>query len=89
MEPLVIPVPGNHDLWTGMKQKLGNFDVLENFWKEEEDQVIEFLAEELWLEGDASRFEPLFVTYTSWLEKSISAPERPAGCCGAPVPLSG
>lgn len=70
-DPLVIPVPGNHDLAWPDKKKLRNYRVLDNFGRDPSHQDIAVFRDELWQDRDASLLEPLFGSYTAWLEKSI------------------
>lgn len=70
-DPLIIPVPGNHDLVWPPKGKLRNFRMLDDFWNRLDEEDIAYFRDELWRDLNASFFKPLFRNYTSWLERSI------------------
>jgi predicted MPP superfamily phosphohydrolase len=70
-DPLVIAVPGNHDLAWPAERQLRNFRVLENLWNDPDHPDLRCLCEEFWSEHRATFFDPLFDAYTSWFEKNI------------------
>ncbi|MEO5369887.1 MAG: SUMF1/EgtB/PvdO family nonheme iron enzyme [Magnetococcus sp. DMHC-1] len=70
-DPLVIPVPGNHDLVRPQGLAAFPYAILNNFGKGRDDSYIAQLLDTLWEKRDAAFFNPLFVNYQNWLERSI------------------
>ncbi|MBF0183173.1 MAG: metallophosphoesterase [Magnetococcales bacterium] len=70
--PVIIPVPGNHDLLRP-KSKLAarNLQILDNFAQGDADEFIKELNNDLWNRKDASFFMPLFHHYQQWLQEYI------------------
>ncbi|MBF0143842.1 MAG: SUMF1/EgtB/PvdO family nonheme iron enzyme [Magnetococcales bacterium] len=79
--PLVVPVPGNHDLQRPKGRQAFPFAILEHFSKGNADNNIKDLNEELWEDKNASFFEPLFENYRAWLKKSILPTWKKRGIC--------
>ncbi|MBL8660110.1 MAG: SUMF1/EgtB/PvdO family nonheme iron enzyme [Rhodospirillales bacterium] len=73
-DPLVIPVPGNHDVLHLDDLDIASFYNLDNFWKDPEHPFIESLRKRLWEGRNAAYFGPLFGNYVGWLERSILPP---------------
>ncbi|HIJ83976.1 MAG TPA: P-loop NTPase, partial [Magnetococcales bacterium] len=70
-DPLIIPVPGNHDLSRPKGMATLPYSVLEKFGKGRDDPAIALLLDTLWEEKDASYLAPLFANYQEWLERTI------------------
>ncbi len=71
-DPLVIPVPGNHDLVRPSGGARRAFRILDKFADDPGDEDILDLGDELWRPPqDAGFFSPLFGNYIEWLENSI------------------
>lgn len=70
-DPLVIPVPGNHDLVHLDDLDITNFYNLDNFWKDPDHRFMKSLPKGLWEERNAAYFDPLFGNYVGWLDRSV------------------
>ena len=71
--PIIVPVPGNHDLKRPEGREVRPYRFLDNYSKGREDDDIADLMDELWGEKlDTSFFEPLFAAYEAWFERTIS-----------------
>ncbi len=72
-DPLILPVPGNHDLERPEGREAFQYRVLENFSRGRDDPDIKWLMDTIWETppGDASFFTPLFANYQSWFRSSI------------------
>ncbi|MBF0347449.1 MAG: SUMF1/EgtB/PvdO family nonheme iron enzyme [Magnetococcales bacterium] len=79
VEPLIIPVPGNHDLVRPKGMASLKFNVLKNFNMGREDPQIAFLLDTLWNKKKAQFFKPLFGNYQEWLKRSILPPLEQRG----------
>jgi len=70
-EPVLLPVPGNHDLIRPEGTDARTYHILRSLDVTTDDSVVEDLYQELWKERDASFVEPLFAGYRGWFEKRI------------------
>ncbi|MEO5379185.1 MAG: metallophosphoesterase, partial [Magnetococcus sp. DMHC-6] len=77
VRPLVIPVPGNHDLVRPDELWLLFYAVLDHFDKGNAHSGIKSLNEKLWVKKDVSFFTPLFGNYQNWLNSKIR-PKNPS-----------
>jgi len=70
-EPLIIPVPGNHDLIRPEGMDALSYRVFESYDQGADDKDVRMLDEKLWTERDASFVKPLFKDYLTWLGRRI------------------
>jgi hypothetical protein len=78
-EPLLLAVPGNHDVaWPG-EDELGDYAVLESWANGDESPPVQAFRKRLFREvaPSADRLEPLFREYTRWFQRRI-APQLPS-----------
>jgi energy-coupling factor transporter ATP-binding protein EcfA2 len=70
-EPLLVPVPGNHDVaWpTGRAALL--YRILRSFDGTVDDPEVAEIHEELWKKRDASFIDGLFPGYRPWFERRV------------------
>ncbi|MBF0109153.1 MAG: SUMF1/EgtB/PvdO family nonheme iron enzyme [Magnetococcales bacterium] len=78
-DPLILPVPGNHDLVRPKGMASLPYAILKEFDKGRDHPAIAILLDTLWKEKDATYFVPLFKNYQDWLERSILPPLRQRG----------
>ncbi len=71
VDPLVIPVPGNHDLVRPEGRNRSNLSVLKSFWSNPDDEDLLAFKDAIWKEKDVSAFDPLFKNYSHWLNESV------------------
>ncbi len=88
-EPLIIPVPGNHDLVRPQGMASTRFDFLKKFNMGREDPSIAILLDTLWNKKKAQLFKPLFKNYQEWLERSILPPLKQRGISFTPSHFPG
>jgi len=69
--PLVVPVPGNHDLLRPQRTAAFAYHVLDEFNQGAGNRDVRILEEELWEHRDASFVAPLFEPYQAWLGERI------------------
>ncbi len=67
--PIVIAVPGNHDVQP--PRKVRTFHFLRELHRGRDDPAVAELLDELWTDHDASFIEPLFTEYSAWLERRV------------------
>ncbi|MCP4664575.1 MAG: SUMF1/EgtB/PvdO family nonheme iron enzyme [bacterium] len=70
-EPLIIPVPGNHDLIRPQGMDALPYRVFESYDQGADDKGVRMLDEKLWTDRDASFVKPLFKDYLTWLGRRI------------------
>ncbi len=68
-EPIIIPVPGNHDLARPQDDDAYRYMILDHY--EDDAPKPQTLKKQLWKERDASLLDPLFANYRAWLANSI------------------
>ena len=73
MTPLIIPVPGNHDIKRPQGTEVFGFLVLDKY-SNNKDSYAELFKKTLWQQQNSQLLKPLFKNYQSWLEKSILPP---------------
>ena len=75
-EPLIIPIPGNHDLVRpkGFKEA-SRFLILEKYGEGNDNDFVKELIADLWEKRHASFLKPLFAPYLAWLKRRI-LPQR-------------
>ena len=69
--PLIVPVPGNHDLQRPQGRDARAYRVLRDYEDELDDPDVELLREELWGQSDASFLHPLFANYLQWFDTCV------------------
>ncbi len=69
--PLIVPVPGNHDLIRPQRTAAFAYHVLDEFNQGAGNRDVRVLEEELWEHRDAAFVEPLFEHYQAWLDERI------------------
>ncbi len=69
-EPIIIPVPGNHDLARPQDDDAYRYTILDHY--EDDAPKPQRLKKQLWRDRNASLIEPLFANYRAWLAKSIA-----------------
>ncbi|MCP4594200.1 MAG: SUMF1/EgtB/PvdO family nonheme iron enzyme [bacterium] len=69
--PLIIPVPGNHDLIRPQGVAALAFRVLDTYCESTDNPDVRLLDETFWDHRDASFIEPLFKNYSAWLRRRI------------------
>ncbi|MFN7964059.1 MAG: SUMF1/EgtB/PvdO family nonheme iron enzyme [Thermoanaerobaculia bacterium] len=71
-DPLVLAVPGNHDLARPTGRELAARRFLERYHGGREDPDVAWLEDELWgKKKDCSFLEPLFAPYHAWFDRAI------------------
>ncbi len=71
-DPLVVPVPGNHDLSRPHGPATLAYRVLDHYLEGATDnEDVRLLDEMLWDTRDASFLAPFFAAYTEWFERRI------------------
>lgn len=70
-EPVIIAIPGNHDLVRPQGVEAFPFLVLEQVGARADDPSVKLLLEKLWTERDASFLDPLFAPYLAWWKRRI------------------
>ncbi len=70
-DPLIIPVPGNHDLIRPKGMEALSYRVFESYDQGADDKDVRMLDELLWKDRDASFVKPLFKDYLTWLGRRI------------------
>jgi len=68
--PLVVAVPGNHDLQRPEAERAREYLFLE-MYDELDNPVVSGERKRLWEESDASSIAPLFEGYSAWLTRSL------------------
>lgn len=69
-DPLIIPVPGNHDVCRPADTQLRQYRFLDNFWMNPDHADIAIFRRELW-QDHTRPLAPLFSTYSAWLQRRI------------------
>jgi formylglycine-generating enzyme required for sulfatase activity len=69
--PLIVPVPGNHDLARPAGRGAFAFRVFDLLERGRDDPDVELLENELWTQRDASFIAPLFENYVAWQRTKI------------------
>jgi len=71
--PLIVPVPGNHDLARPQKLAVAPFRLLDKYHLGTDDEDIKNLIEAVWTgkEPNSSFFEPLFGNFQAWFKDRI------------------
>ncbi len=70
-EPLIVPVPGNHDLIRPEGFAALPYRLLDGYDQGADHADVRMLDETLWEKRDASFVEPLFKDYLRWLGRHI------------------
>ncbi len=73
-DPLVLAVPGNHDLIRPRSVAALPYRVLEKYQASADDEDVQMIEEVLWKKRDASFIAPLFADYAAWFERRIESP---------------
>jgi len=68
--PVIIPVPGNHDLLRPADDAASPYQLLDNY-DDDGDTDVRSLKRQLWEEKNAALFDPLFSAYRNWFEDHI------------------
>lgn len=71
VDPLILPVPGNHDLQRPQGRKAFEYRVLDRYGQGADDEDVRLVDEELWDQRKASFLNPLFKAYRAWLQRRI------------------
>jgi hypothetical protein len=70
-EPLIVAVPGNHDLQRPQGREAFAYRVLDRYDQGAGDEDVRILDEELWERRDASFVAPLFAGYQEWFRRRL------------------
>jgi hypothetical protein len=70
-QPLIIPVPGNHDV-SRPDQRTARSCKLYLDYDNSEDEDVADLQKQIWHERDASPVTPLFAEYMKWFKRRIT-----------------
>ncbi len=70
-DPLVVPVPGNHDLARPSGSAAFPYRILDHYFEGAENEDVRVLDRMLWRERDASFLQPLFTGYSEWFERRV------------------
>ena len=70
-DPVLIPVPGNHDLARPRGTERFPYRVLDGYARDRGHPDLRDLEEELWTRRDPGFLEPLFRGYVEWLEAYV------------------
>jgi predicted MPP superfamily phosphohydrolase len=70
-QPLLVAVPGNHDLLRPAGKEARSFRILDDYERGADDPGVRELIEELWVRRDPSFAAPLFAPYQAWLERRV------------------
>lgn len=71
LPPLVVAVPGNHDLQRPAGRDALQYRILRDYDQGTDDPDVKLLRQTLWDERDASLVRPLFANYLAWSEEVI------------------
>ncbi len=71
-EPILLPVPGNHDLTWPRGAAALSYAALDRYGQAA-DPSVQLLREILWQERDASLIDALFANYRAWFERRVLA----------------
>ncbi|WAS96395.1 SUMF1/EgtB/PvdO family nonheme iron enzyme [Nannocystis punicea] len=69
--PLVVAVPGNHEVQRPTGREALQYRVLRDFEKGRDDPDVADLLKEFWDKQDASFLRPLFANYLAWFDRVI------------------
>jgi formylglycine-generating enzyme required for sulfatase activity/predicted MPP superfamily phosphohydrolase len=69
--PLLVAIPGNHDLLRPQGREARSFRILDDYERGADDPVVRDLIEELWVRRDPTFVAPLFAPYQAWLERRV------------------
>lgn len=69
--PVIIPVPGNHDVLRPDRRRAREFRILDDYPRGRSDELVAELIDQLWSGWDASPIAPLFAPYTAWRARYI------------------
>ncbi|MCP4661341.1 MAG: hypothetical protein GY856_38550, partial [bacterium] len=78
-EPLIVAIPGNHDLLRPQGKEAFPFLILEKYGEGADNPLVQPLIEELWTGRDASFLKPLFAPYLAWFKRRILAQRKRPG----------
>lgn len=70
-DPLIVAVPGNHDLQRPQGMAALGYLVLDRYAQGWDDESVQFLEEEFWERRSASMIEPLFESYQAWFGQRV------------------
>lgn len=70
-DPLIVAVPGNHDLQRPQGMAALTYRVLERYAQGRDDEDVRLVEETLWDQRDASFVDPLFAGYQAWFRRRL------------------
>ncbi len=70
-DPIIIPVPGNHDLLRPEGLQAFSYRILDKYSEGADNADIRLLDEQVWDQKDPSFFTPLFRNYCEWFNERI------------------
>jgi hypothetical protein len=71
-EPLIVAVPGNHDLQRPLEAKMYRYAILNRYVEGgPDDPDVRGMEEALWSRRDVSVVRPLFASYQAWVRKRL------------------
>ncbi|MDC0721623.1 SUMF1/EgtB/PvdO family nonheme iron enzyme [Nannocystis bainbridge] len=71
LPPLIVPVPGNHDLARPVKREALTYRVLRDYELGRGDPDVAAVMDDLWEASDASFIKPLFANYVEWFDHYV------------------
>lgn len=69
--PLLVPVPGNHDLQRPTGRRLATYRLFDAYETGATDEDVKALHDELWKDHNPEFVADLFTGYTGWLERTV------------------
>lgn len=79
LAPLIVTLPGNHDLQRPSGSDARRYRLLRDYDKGRDDEDVAGLLAELWDKKDASFVQPLFEQYLAWFDAFIRPQAQRAG----------
>lgn len=70
-EPLIVAVPGNHDLQRPQGLAAVSYRPLERYTQGVADEDVRLVEEALWDQKDSTFIEPLFKSYQAWFRRRL------------------
>ncbi|MFZ6179854.1 metallophosphoesterase [Nannocystis pusilla] len=71
VRPLVIPVPGNHDVQRPAVQNLATYRVIDAYESAPDEDDVKHLRTQLWKKKKPGLLGKLFTHYTRWLDRTV------------------
>ncbi|WAS96394.1 SUMF1/EgtB/PvdO family nonheme iron enzyme [Nannocystis punicea] len=69
--PLLVPIPGNHDVERPTGARLRPYRILDAYETDADEEDVKILRAEIWEKHDPEFVAGLFTHYTRWLERTV------------------